>query len=217
MEFEPLLNPTRWGILESIVKGPATISEIAERLQTSVPNVSQQARYLEAMGLLTKRSRPAKGRGKPRTEYQLKREIAFLACVHKGLAAKRVLTPDEFHMMIMNILFWPRRDDHYFLEKFLWQIEQPITECQAIAITKSEGDEIHLLVVTNDEHLEEFRKRYSRLEIAYRDGTRKIVCWTHTEAELQNGLERGEAYYQNHLRSTHIIMDRVGVFTRVSA
>ena len=50
--FHALADPTRRGIVERLSRGPATVSDIAEPLEMSLPAVLQHLQVLEASGLV---------------------------------------------------------------------------------------------------------------------------------------------------------------------
>ena len=50
--FQALADPTRRGIVERLVRAPATVSQIAEPLQMSLPAVMQHLQVLETGGLI---------------------------------------------------------------------------------------------------------------------------------------------------------------------
>ncbi|MFW6075160.1 MAG: ArsR/SmtB family transcription factor [Chloroflexota bacterium] len=52
--FAALSNPTRRAILERLARGEATVSELAEPFQISLPAISRHLRVLEEAGLITK-------------------------------------------------------------------------------------------------------------------------------------------------------------------
>jgi DNA-binding transcriptional ArsR family regulator len=49
--FQALTDPTRRSIVERLVRGPATVSRLAEPLAMSLPAVMQHIQVLEACGL----------------------------------------------------------------------------------------------------------------------------------------------------------------------
>jgi len=211
MHFEEILNTSRWSILESVAHGERGAAEIASSAKTSLPNVSQQMRLLEAYGLVTQRKEENDGR-KPVNVYALAKEIGHVALVRKGFAGKKTLTMDKYHEAIMNIWFLNRNEDHYFLAKFFWQQEEFINACTAVAVVESKGDEIHLLVLAAPDKVADIRKRFSKILLTGPDGGKKrnIISWTHSISELEDGIARQDSYFKNLLKSPHIIIDKEG-------
>jgi DNA-binding transcriptional ArsR family regulator len=50
--FHALADPTRRGMVERLVRGPATVSELSRPLDRSLPAVLQHLQVLEASGLV---------------------------------------------------------------------------------------------------------------------------------------------------------------------
>ncbi len=50
--FQALADPTRRDLIERLVRGPATVSELAQPLAMSLPAVMQHLQVLEASGLI---------------------------------------------------------------------------------------------------------------------------------------------------------------------
>ena len=50
--FHALADPTRRGMVERLVRGPATVSELSRPLDMSLPAVMQHLQVLEASGLV---------------------------------------------------------------------------------------------------------------------------------------------------------------------
>src|SRR3712207_4804362 len=59
--FSALADPTRRAILARLLEGDATVSELAEPFEISLPAISRHLKVLEAAGLIT-RSRTAQWR-----------------------------------------------------------------------------------------------------------------------------------------------------------
>lgn len=52
LAFQALADPTRRGMVERLSRGPATVGQLAEPLQMSLPAVLQHVQVLEASGLV---------------------------------------------------------------------------------------------------------------------------------------------------------------------
>jgi len=50
--FHALADPTRRGMVERLVRGPASVSELSQPLEMSLPAVMQHLQVLEASGLV---------------------------------------------------------------------------------------------------------------------------------------------------------------------
>jgi DNA-binding transcriptional ArsR family regulator len=79
--FQALADPTRRGMVERLVRGPASVSELSQPLAMSLPAVMQHLQVLEACGLV--RSEKA---GRVRTCHL---EPAVLRAAEAWIAAQR--------------------------------------------------------------------------------------------------------------------------------
>lgn len=61
LTFSALADPTRRGMLERLVEGPATVKELAEPFDISLPAISKHLQVLERAGLI-ERGREAQWR-----------------------------------------------------------------------------------------------------------------------------------------------------------
>lgn len=216
MEFEEALTNARWKILAALAEGDYAASEIAKKRGMSIPTISQQAKLLEAYGLIKKKKEGRKSPGKPRMIYTLNKEVAHLAVARHGFAGKQTVQLDEFHETILNIWFYGNREDHYCLQKFFWQNEELVEQCLGIAVVEKKEKEMHLLVIAEEEKLEQLRKKFSKVELTTPKGEkRQMISWTHSPQEIREGLAREEAYFQNLTRKQHIIFERKEVFKEV--
>jgi DNA-binding MarR family transcriptional regulator len=212
MKFETILTNSRWSILEALADGNHAMSEIAAATGTSLPNVSQQVRLLEAYDLVKALHEEKEGKGKPKTIYRLNKSLAHVAMVRPGLVGMKTVTLDPFHAAMLNVWFLDRVEDHYFLQKFLWQAEELVRESDALAVIDAKSEEIHLLVLAPEERLEKIRKKYSKVVVSSADGEKEkaVISWSHSAEELREGLAKREAYFVNLVKRPHIIYERNG-------
>lgn len=211
MDQDTLLNKARWEIVKAISAGRASATELAETTKSSLPNVSQQMKLLEAYDLV-EYVRDQKTGGKPRQIYQLKKEFCHVTFARHGFAEKRFFNPDPYHTMLLNVLFVPSMQDHAYLHKFL-ALHEDLLAKAAIAFVKSNETEIDLLLLT--EHIDEIRAKYSNTIIEHNGKMRKIIAWTHNLHELQEGTKRKEAYFTSMLSDMRIIHDPKNQFEKV--
>jgi DNA-binding transcriptional ArsR family regulator len=214
VEFEQALTGTRWKIIATLAEGQKALSQIATATETSLPNISQQAKLLEAYGIIKAQPEKKSVPGKPKLNYSLAKQQVFIALAKSGMACKKSIVLDPITELMLNILFWEKKEDRYCLQKFYWQQEAYVNECSAIAVTSSNDEEIHLLVIAEQEKLEQLRKEFSKIEITCPQGKKKkIISWTHSMEELLEGLEKKEEYYEKLIEHPHIIKDPSGILT----
>ena len=91
MDLETLLTGTKWEILEIISNKPSSPMEIAEKLNTTIANISQQLRLLQTAGLVKKQRTGSSKPGKPRMLFSLSDDYAFITVISKGFAKKKLI------------------------------------------------------------------------------------------------------------------------------
>ncbi len=216
MEFERLLTTAKWAILSELAKGERSASEIAKATGTSLPNISQQIKLLEAWGLVKLRKESKGVPGKPRLIYGLNKELAHVAMIKEGLVGKRVVALDQMTGAIMSIMLLPKQDDHYFLQKFFWLHEDYIDACDAIGVAESNPGEIHLLVFAKEKALAKLREEHSKIKVEKSKEEKKtVISWTHTAEEFIEGYANGDDYFKNLAKNLHIIKDPHKLFEAI--
>jgi DNA-binding Lrp family transcriptional regulator len=103
METETLFTASKWGILQEISLKPSSPFEIAEKLKTTIANVSQQMRLLEAAGLITRTKVSNSEAGKPRALFSLTNNVSFLAVATKGGAKKSIIKLNKEQLYLSKV------------------------------------------------------------------------------------------------------------------
>jgi len=88
MAFHALADPSRRAMVDRLVQGPATVSELAKPLAMSLPGVMQHLAVLEASGLVV-----SEKVGRTRT---CRIEPAMLSRAERWLAERRALWERRF-------------------------------------------------------------------------------------------------------------------------
>lgn len=208
-----LLTNARWSLLAALAPSVKSVTQLAERAGTSVATASQQARLLEAHGLI-KASKDATGNGRPTTVYGLTHAVAHISILSRAGATRGSLRLTCEHEALLRSMLWGKRDDHAFLAAFLTS-SHIAAKAAALAVTETTPQELHILVITTAEHLEELRATLSKSAITVDGVTRTVVCWTHTKEEMREGVARNEEYFVRQLQKPHILCDKEGFFTEV--
>jgi len=92
MELETLLIGTKWEIIEILSTKPTSPIQFAEKLNTTIANISQQLRLLQTAGLVKKQKTGSGLPGKPRTLFSLSDNYAFITVFSQGFAKKKLIT-----------------------------------------------------------------------------------------------------------------------------
>ena len=104
MEIELFFSNSKWEILSELSKNPKSPLELANIFKTSVANISQQLRLMEAAGVISKTKLSNFEKGKPRTHYNIKEDILYFVRLGKNISSKQVLKKDLTNVFLFNVL-----------------------------------------------------------------------------------------------------------------
>lgn len=111
MEYETLFVATKWAVLKEIAKQPLSPMQLAERLDTSIANISSQLRLLEAAQLVEKERTGKAKAGKPRSLFSLSRDFAHVsAATRDGLTFKELISLQHHQKTTIAVWSMPK---HY--------------------------------------------------------------------------------------------------------
>jgi DNA-binding transcriptional ArsR family regulator len=214
-EFNPeILSNNRWIILKEIAEGPQSPSDLALKTNTSLSNITQHLKLLEAYKIVRKDKSEEKNTGKPRTIYSLNVELAYALVLKEGKAERRVFNIDSNNSMFFDVLFSMNPDDLMFILKFCFKYEEILKKCKAIGFLKSSKDSIELFLITD--HLDEIRSKFSNIFIDdFHGKTKKIINWSHNEFEINDGLHRKDKYFMDMIKNVQVIHDPHNILSHV--
>lgn len=192
----------RWEILKELAHEASSASELARRAKTSLPAVSQATKLLTAQGVL--QIEDYKGPGKPRSIYSLKEDYALITLCGQGVAKKIALKPSALDTATIRAFSLPK-DDKDWIIQLLWSYRGLLSTVDAIAYVRSEKEETHVLVLTSN--IDEYRRKYSHIILSAGESSRKIISWSHTIKEVQDGLKRQEQYFNELFQKPHVLYD----------
>ncbi len=208
-----IFNNNRWLILKELSRQEQSATDLAETLKTSVSNITQQLKLLEAYNIVTKKKSTEKSVGKPRINYSIKDEFVYAAMLKNGKAEKKLFKLEGFNGFLYNLIFTTGVDDSFYILKFMLKHEEILKRCKAFGFIKSSKDSVELLILT--EHVDEIRARFSNMFIEDISGkTKKIINWTHNEWEINDGLSRKDKYFLDMLWNVQNIYDPNGVLEK---
>ncbi len=134
MEMETMFTEQKWNILKCLAENKYSPLQLAEKLDTTMANISQQLRLLEASKIVKKEKIRNREKGKPRTLFSLNNDYAYLISASDRFADKRLIKVDEHHKSTLRIWFLEDTELQYNLERLYWQVEQNIEDIEAIAV-----------------------------------------------------------------------------------
>jgi len=102
MDIETLLTGSKWAIIELLAKTPSSPLELAKKLNTTIANISQQLRLLQAAGLIKKQRTSEVKPGKPRMMFSLSDDFCFIIVISKDLTKKKLIRLDTKKKSILD-------------------------------------------------------------------------------------------------------------------
>ena len=178
MELEGLFTSSKWNILDEIAREPQSPMQLAEKLNTSIANISQQLRLLEAAGIVQKSRFPQRDRGKPRVIFSMKEDYGYLIAATNGYANKRLLALNDHHKFILKIWFIENKSLHEEIEEFYWYIKQHISKIKSVA---HDGFNLYVLTRKGDSDISSKIKKAasilkkSKLVVHSEENTAKVM------------------------------------------
>ncbi|MCK5282026.1 MAG: winged helix-turn-helix transcriptional regulator [Nanoarchaeota archaeon] len=210
MEITTLFAEQKWNIIKSLSKDKFSPLQLAERSDTTIANISQQLRLLEAAELVKKEKIKNRERGKPRTLFSLSNDYVFLVSAMKNFAKKRLLVLSDYHKVILRILFLENTDLHYYLAKFYWKIEEYLDSIKAI-IVLPDGNEIKVVIVADK--AKEIERKISPVEIKKPNKESKsIKIRGITQDELVKLVKQGKHPFSS-VEDLQVIYDPEGIIS----
>ncbi len=144
-----MFTEQRWNILEQLSHAKQSPLQLSLKLNTTMANVSQQLRLLEASNLVSKEKVKNRDKGKPRSLFSLSHDHAYLVSTMQQFAEKKLLKIDSHRKVVMRIWFLTDGTLHYPLEKLFWQIEPQLADISFIAFDETSKE----LVIASDKKM----------------------------------------------------------------
>ena len=141
-----MFSEQRWNILRCLSQDSYSPMQLAQMLDTTMANICQQLRLLEAANLVKKQKIKNRDKGKPRTLFSLTEDCAYLIPTMHDFADKKLLKVTDHHKITLKIWFLENPELHPYIEKFYWGIEQYLNQVQLFAVNQATKE---LLIVSN--------------------------------------------------------------------
>lgn len=208
-----LLSNSKWLMLKEIASKEQSATELAQTLHSSVSNVTQQLKLLEAYNIISRKKSSEKHIGKPRTIYCIKDSMVYAAMLKKGKAEKKLFKLEGFNGLLYNLVFTAGAEDSFYILKFILKHEDILKRCKALGFLRSNKESVELFILT--EHVDDIRAQFSNLFIEDINGkTKKIVNWTHNDWEINDGLSRKDKYFLDKLSNVQTLYDPHGLLEK---
>ncbi len=144
--MEKLFAEQKWNILQHLAREKYSPLQLAELSNTSMANISQQLRLLEAANLVKKEKIKNRDKGKPRTLFSLTNEYGYLVTVMDNFAEKRLLQLTPHHKNMLKIWFLKNSELHVAAEHAYGLLEPMIKRMQALVLVEHDDHAEFILV-----------------------------------------------------------------------
>ena len=188
------LTQAKWELVKILSKKEMTPTELAKKLGTSIPNISQQLTILEAKGFLTKKKNLRKEK---RVTYKLNKEKTGIIMLSQNPKRKEI-TIDEETKYLLNIIINEIKHKKELIN-FYFQNQELIKKAEILAVFDETQNEIHILIITKN--LKYFREQ-SNIEIT----GKKLIFWSHTKEEVTQGLKNKEDYFEQKIKNSKYLI-----------
>ena len=208
MELETLFVEQKWNILKLIATKEASPIQIAEAIGTTIANVSQQLKLLEAMGLVKKKKISNRDKGKPRVLYSLNKEFGNIIALTNGYVNKRLMALTDYHKTVLRIWFIGNEKLHSSIQYFLWEIESITKQLDAIIVIDAPSEKTKLIIFSsNQKEIEP--KILKKKEAVFANNLPDIEIYVMNATKLENYVQNKE-----HNPQMIVLYDREGVFEK---
>jgi predicted transcriptional regulator len=163
MELAPMFMEQRWNILQQLSRQSLSPLQLAGMTNTTIANISQQLRLLEAAGLVSKMKIPNRDRGQPRTLFSLMDNYAYIVSLMDNYAEKKLVKLNESQKSLLKILSIDDQDQRKKAEELYFKLREFNGKIEANALDLSE--ESVLFAVCSDKDMKKKLESFSGLKI----------------------------------------------------
>lgn len=123
--------------------------QMANNLHTTIANISQQLRLLEAANLVKKEKIPNRDRGKPRSLFSLKKDYAYLILTVSDFADKKLIELSDTSKLLVKSLFVENVKMHFPISKMLVNILEHLDTISSLSMHEEHRKVIFLISSNN--------------------------------------------------------------------
>jgi len=219
----PIISKMRLELLTLLSQKSRTPSELSKLLEKSLPTITRHRAYLENFKLV-KRVGEKRGRTRPYVKYAL-REMAILIKAMEGDVEILSLPLSEEVKVHLRIWSMPQQIFHYYVERFLWQIQDLMLSIAAIAVygsvakgyAREDSDIDALILATKD--TAEIRKMCEAMVVKKPgEEARMVMAQVFKPNEFKQALSSGSEFAREVIKGMLPIYDpdRILAWLKVS-
>jgi len=204
-----MLTGLKWELIKEISKNETNPLELSKKVGKSLPNVSQQLQFLEAVGIIKKRKLNTNERNKPRVLYSINQSKNFITLLNPGMSGKKSFD-SEIIMAFIRMLFYT--NEKLSLGFMKTYFEHNIFNNNSLALISHSKDEFTLLIISENKH--DLINKMHNAKVKVDDKIIKIKTQIYARIDFE------EAYSQNNkhlvdLLNSKIIYDPLKQFNKL--
>jgi predicted transcriptional regulator len=144
-----MLTGLKWELIKEISKKEINPLELSKKVGKSLPNVSQQLQFLEAVGIIKKRKLNTNEKNKPRILYSINQSKNFITLLNPGMSSKKSFD-SEIIMAFIRMLFYTNEQLSLAFLKTYFEFD--IFDNNSLALISHSKDTFTLLIISENKH-----------------------------------------------------------------
>ncbi len=172
MQLELMFTDQKWNILRSISDEPQSPLQLSQKLNTTMANISQQLKLLEAVNLVKKEKIRNRDKGKPRTIFSLNGEYAFMIPVTQKFTDKKLIRTTDHQKSILRIWFLEHHQQE--IERLYWGIKDSLSPNSAVIVDQT-TKKVHIICDSKEAIRDSQRMKNLAIEHSYPKDTNSLL------------------------------------------
>lgn len=167
MDLELMFSDQKWNILRCLSNEKQSPLQLAERLDTTMANISQQLRLLQATNLVKREKIKNREKGKPRALFSLNNDTAYLISTMHQFADKKLLRLKEHHKAVLKIMYLENETLHEPLQQLYWRVYSHLSSVSGLFF--DEQKECVIIVSNKVEYFERIGSKSTSFSVKVMD------------------------------------------------
>lgn len=204
-----ILTGLKWELIKEISKKETNPLDLSKKVNKSLPNVSQQLQFLEALGIIKKRRINTNEKNKPRVIYSINQSKNFITLLNPGMSGKKSFD-SEIIMAFIRMLFYTNETVSLAFMKAYF--EYNIFNTNSIALISYSKDEFTLLIISEKKH--ELIHKMHNAKVKLEDNLIKIKTQIYTKMDFEDAKSQNNKHLLDLLNSK-IVYDPLNQFQKL--